>query len=410
MKQLPIYYQGEQIATLLQDAHGQLELEYTASWQRKGFEISVTLPRSSRRHTGSAVRTYFENILPEGVIRETLALQYGTDQSNVYALLQHIGQDCAGAFSIGGPGSKGDYTELTPESIQTLLNKLPQFPMATSEGQTSLSLAGAQHKLPLFLKDGIFYLPRSGAASNCIVKLPIRGFSHTVENEHFCLELAKHISLPVVQSHILQLPEYTVLVVERYDRKGSDFHPERLPQEDFCQMSNRSSAIKYEKDGGPSFTECATLIREHSAQPGMDLILLVKWAAFNCCVGNNDAHAKNISMIRQAEHLKLAPFYDLLSTTYYGNRLLRRQAMYVGRKNKSFFVSRRRWEQLAQDISLPAKTVLNHVKQVARNIISSLEEVEVIAQNNGVPPQTASHLAHHIQTRTTRILEALEAT
>ena len=37
MKQLLIYYQGEQIATLLQDAHGQLELEYTASWQRKGF-------------------------------------------------------------------------------------------------------------------------------------------------------------------------------------------------------------------------------------------------------------------------------------------------------------------------------------------------------------------------------------
>lgn len=406
MNALPIYYEDHEVASLIQNPHGFLELEYTKSWQMHGFDISVSLPRRILRHTGYEVRAFFENMLPEGRIRESLARRYGTNRENVFGILKHVGMDCAGAFSIGGPGTKGDYTKLRTDQIQELLNKLPEFPMASAEQQTSLSLAGAQHKLPLFCKDGVSYLPRQGAASNCILKLPIEDFPHTVENEHFCLQLAQSIGLPTVHSSIMELPEYPVLVVKRYDREGADFHPRRLPQEDFCQMMALSSDIKYERDGGPSFYDCAKLIRRYSMQPAVDLNLLVKWAAFNLCIGNNDAHAKNISMIRWNNGLKLAPFYDLLSTTYYGRRLTRRLAMGIGGKRNSFYISGGRWERFAQEIQIPARTIIRQVFSTAQAIHTALSGMPALS---GIQENTANHLIQHIRQRTDNVLEHLKS-
>ena len=143
MKVLPIYYEEELVANVSFDSHGFPELAYSESWQHSGFDISVTLPRIQQKHSGPEVRTFFENILPEGLIRRTLARQIGTDEANVFGLLRHIGRDCAGAFSIGGPGNNGSYEELTGERLNQLLNELPVYPMGSSEKRTSLSLAGA---------------------------------------------------------------------------------------------------------------------------------------------------------------------------------------------------------------------------------------------------------------------------
>lgn len=410
MNTLPIYYEAKLVANVSFDSHGFPELEYGESWQRSGFDISVTLPRIQRKHSGPEVRTFFENILPEGLIRRTLARQIGTDEANVFGLLQHIGRDCAGAFSIGGPGNNGSYEELTKQQLKQLLNELPVYPMGSREGRTSLSLAGAQNKLPLFHKNGVYYLPIQGAASNCILKLPIPGFAHTVENEHFCLELGKEIGLPVVKSSILRLDGYCVLHVDRYDRQGSDFHPKRLPQEDFCQMSALLSEIKYERDGGPSFADCARLIRQHSMQPAKDLSLLVKWAIFNLCIGNNDAHAKNLSMLREGKGIRLAPFYDLLTTTYYGNRLLRRMAMRLGGKSQSFYLSHRRWCLFADSVNLPHKAVLKMLMSSTQGILKALESMEQNASQYNIASTPFAHLVQHVRQRTIQVVEHVLAT
>lgn len=410
MNRLPIFYEAKPVADVSFDSHGFPELEYNESWQRTGFDISVTLPRIRRHHRGPEVRTFFENILPEGQIRRTLARRIGTDETNVFGLLRHIGRDCAGAFSVGGPGNRGTYEELTMEKLLELLNELPVYPMGSAERKTSLSLAGAQNKLPLFHRNGLYYLPLQGAASNCILKLPIPGFAHTVENEHFCSELAREVGLPVVKSSILRLDGYCVLHVDRYDRHGSDFHPQRIPQEDFCQMSALVSEIKYERDGGPSFADCAELIRRHSMQPAVDLSQMVKWVVFNLCIGNNDAHAKNLSMLREGKELKLAPFYDLLTTTFYGNRLLRRMAMRLGGKSQSFYISYRRWCLFADAVKLPHKAVLNMVATTTRTILKALDAMGLHAVQYDIDSTTFSHLVHHIRRRTIQVVEHLKAT
>ncbi len=410
MNTLPIYYESKLVANVSFDSHGFPELEYSESWQRFGFDISVTLPRIQQKHNGPEVRTFFENILPEGLIRRTLARRIGTDETNVFGLLRHIGRDCAGAFSIGGPGNNGTYEELTKDRLNQLLHELPIYPMGSSERRTSLSLAGAQNKLPLFHKNGIYYLPIQGASGNCILKLPIPGFAHTVENEHFCLELGREIGLPVVKSSILRLDGSSVLHIERYDRQGNDFHPERIHQEDFCQMSALLSEIKYERDGGPSFADCAKIIRRHSMQPAVDLALLVKWAIFNVCIGNNDAHAKNLSMLREGKGVKLAPFYDLLTTTYYGNRLLRRMAMRLGGKSQSFYLSHRRWCLFADSLNLPHKAVLKMVMSTTQRVLKALDLMELNAAQYDIDSTPFAHLVQHVRQRTIQVSEHIKTT
>lgn len=402
MKELPIYYGKRPVGVLVQNEHGFCELHYAADWQREGFDISVTLPRSEARHTGDRVRAFFENLLPEARIRESLARHYQVSTENVFGLLGYIGRDCAGAFSVGAEGADGTYTPLSAEELQHELDRLPALPMATAHSGTSLSLAGAQHKLPLFCKQGQFYLPQQGAASNCIIKLAIPGFDASVENEFFCMKLAATIGLPVAEVQLLPLPQSTVLVVQRYDRAGTDFHPQRLPQEDFCQIAALSSDVKYESEGGPGFAFCAESIRRYSCRAAKDLLLLVQWAAFNLCIGNNDAHAKNLSMLRQGNALVLAPFYDLISTTFYGRKLQKKLAMRIGGQQWSHYVSRRRWERFADEISLPRPTVLKNVSQTA------LAVQRALADSPPYAPPTAAPLREHITERTRRVLQQLQ--
>ncbi len=82
MKALPIYYEAKLVANVSFDSHGFPELEYSESWQRSGFDISVTLPRIQQTHRGPEVRTFFENILPEGLIRRTCRSPYACGQAH----------------------------------------------------------------------------------------------------------------------------------------------------------------------------------------------------------------------------------------------------------------------------------------------------------------------------------------
>lgn len=408
MKELPIYYGEVAVATLIQNEHGFCELHYEPTWQEKGFDISVTLPRVQQHHTGDVVRAFFENLLPEAAIRESLARHYGVSAENVFGLLNHIGRDCAGAFSIGAPGGAGEYQPLTVPELQEELDKLPQYPMAATRPGTSLSLAGAQHKLPIFRRDDAFFLPLQGAASNSIIKLPMEAFPHSVENEFFCMRLAQHVGLPVARTDILAMPSGNVLLVKRYDREGTSFYPRRLPQEDFCQMLGLSSAVKYESEGGPTFADCAAIIRRYSFRSAKDLLLLVQWAAFNLCIGNNDAHAKNLSMLRQGEALSLAPHYDLISTTFYGRRLQKKLAMRIGGQQWSHHVSRRRWVLFAESIGLPPATILKRVQQTAERLLKALPETNDNARAAGIAAETVHLLHTYLRDRAHKVLEHLQ--
>ena len=89
------------------------------------------------------------------------------------------------------------------EQLDALLRKPPQRPLAANPQEgIRLSLAGAQPKLPVVIEDGELSLPlNTAAATTHIVKPEPSRFPGLVDNEAFCMELARAVGLPAATTH-----------------------------------------------------------------------------------------------------------------------------------------------------------------------------------------------------------------
>jgi serine/threonine-protein kinase HipA len=332
---LQVYWNGRLVGELVRNGV-RLGFRYDGEYlARSGaLPLSRLLPLREGAFDDQAARAFFANLLPEGEIRRQVARQLGVSLENVFGILEGIGGDCAGAVSLlrpgGIPGSSGHYRPISPEDLSRELDSLPAHPFLTGEEGVRLSLAGAQNKLPLYLEDGKFFVPEGNAPSSHILKTAIERLQGTVVNEAFCMNLAQKVGLPVPKAEVVDIAGQLVYLVERYDRvRLPTGGIERLHQEDFCQALGVAPEMKYEQEGGPGFAACFKLVQEWSAEPILDSLNLLRWALFNFLIGNADAHAKNLSFLYRAGTVRLAPFYDLLSTAVYRG-LNNRFAMKMG--------------------------------------------------------------------------------
>jgi serine/threonine-protein kinase HipA len=106
------------------------------------------------------------------------------------------------------------------------------------------------------------------------------------------------------------------------------------------------------KEGGPDVATCARLIRDFCSVPAIDLADFIESLLFNFLVGNHDAHAKNYSLLLEGPRaIRLAPLYDLLSTTVMaGTR--KNLAMRFGGENRPGYIRRRHLDRLADDLEI----------------------------------------------------------
>ncbi len=70
------------------------------------------------------------------------------------------------------------------------MNELPAKPFLVGERGVSMSLAGVQEKLPVYVDgEGRFSIPIEGTPSTHILKPDTKRLAGSVENEAFCLAL-----------------------------------------------------------------------------------------------------------------------------------------------------------------------------------------------------------------------------
>jgi serine/threonine-protein kinase HipA len=187
-----------------------------------------------------------------------------------------------------------------------------------------------------------------------------------------------------VEARIVEDIEY--LQVERYDRvhqknAEGDNTLDRLHQEDFCQAQGIVSETKYQKEGGPSLKQCFALLRDVSSTPVIDLSRLLDAVIYNYLVGNNDAHGKNFSLLYQGvgtaiQEIRLAPLYDVVSTTYYPE-LSKDMAMKIGGEYSSDKVTPKDFEQLAEEAGLAKPFVKNRVTELAETVIANFDKAGI---------------------------------
>jgi serine/threonine-protein kinase HipA len=334
--ELAVWLYGERVA-MIDRERGRPRLVYTGealSRYALGTPLlSLSMPVGDRRYTQGLVSPFLDGLLPEGESRKAIAREKAVRVDDTYGLIRELGRDCAGAVVIQPaddppPPRASTLTAevLGPEEIGALVENLRSAPLGAG-GRVRISLAGVQEKLLLTrMPDGKWGRPVDGTPSTHILKPEIAAYPQTVENEAFCMRIAKNLGLDVAAVETTEIGKRKLIVVERYDRAVSvDGSVERIHQEDFCQATGIAPERKYEEDGGPSLQQIAGILQSVAAADSLERFLQA--VTLNVLVGNGDAHAKNFSLLHDASGLlTLTPLYDLMCTQHYGDDRL---AMYI---------------------------------------------------------------------------------
>lgn len=369
---------GREVGQLAADK-GRLTFAYggRAVAQPPPVPLSVRLQVRAEPYVEADARPFFENLLPEEEYRRLIAAGLGLSPGNTAGLLGAIGGECAGAVSIWPADSTGattapTYRDLDDAALRALFAVPDDGALIAAQREGRLSLAGAQAKLTLRQTAVGWQLPLDGAPATHILKRTRLAVPHLVENEFLCMLLARAVELPTPDVGLLDLG-IPVLVVRRFDRVVKGESIERLHQEDLCQATGVLPQHKYEAEGGPSLASCVDVLRRHSALPIADIDLLVRWVAFNYLLGNEDAHGKNLALLYTSDGIRLAPFYDLVSSAAYKG-LSRNAAMGIGGERRYAYVERRHWERLAEALHLRVPAVRRALVRTADSVRSALDE------------------------------------
>lgn len=377
-------YSADRPVGILSRESGQLTFKYRQEWLDAidGYPLSLSLPLRQAPYVGPEVRTWFGNLLPEGDVLNAVARRLGRSTSDVFGLLYDLGGECAGAISMRPPEMPvlvaGRYQKIEDAELFRLVSDERYLPLLAGDGDIRLSLAGAQNKIPLFVDEEKIYKPGGTLATTHIIKPPILSAIHlrcTVENEAYCMRLASKLGLNVPRAEIRTVKGQNYYLIERFDRYRTTKGIQRLHQEDFCQALSIEANLKYEESGGPSLAMIWQLIRTHSSAPAADGQQFLRWICFNFLIGNADAHGKNIALLYSEDgSIRLAPFYDLLSTAIYPELDLK-FAMRIGGERRLDKLRRRHWEKLAEDLDLSPKAVFRELKRLTQTIESKAEEL-----------------------------------
>ena len=378
--ELTVWLYGIKTATIT-EVRNRLRLVYTGDalieYALGTPVLSVALPLTDVHFAQGPTRAFLDGLLPEGESRRAIAEDFNVRATDTYGLIRALGRDCAGAIIVQPSGeppppdaSTTTADPLNDDALAGLVKNLRSAPLGVSD-RVRISLAGVQQKLLLArMLDGRWGRPVDGTPSTHILKPEIRDYPNTVQNETFCMRLARRLGLETAEVETTEIAGRRLIVVRRYDRKiGEGGSVQRIHQEDFCQATSMLPKQKYQEDGGPSLLKLSEVLRSVAVPGSVEALLSATFA--NVLVGNGDAHAKNFSLLHHRDgRITLAPLYDVMSTLYYDDDRL---AMYIDDVRITNRVSGDRLANEAMSWGIPRVRAVEIIKDLLMRAPSAIE-------------------------------------
>jgi serine/threonine-protein kinase HipA len=325
MNELLVLLDGREVGTVRQ-TRGKLSFVYADSWRsaQGAYPLSLSMPLAAAEHSHAAIEPFIWGLLPDNeFVLNRWAKQFHVSPRNAFALIGHVGEDCAGAVQFVTPDRREEMTTAPPVETQWLTetevaSRLRVLQSDASAGRApsdtgQFSLAGAQPKTALLFDGQRWGVPSGRTPTTHILKPPTGVFDGHAENEHLCLKLARSLGLPTSHSEVRKFEGVTAIVLERYDRVNiiltsakqmvtsntqlaidtaklpdsllrnkilvaateDDVKMQailgharatpvyRVHQEDFCQALRVHPSLKYQNEGGPGPRQIVEQIRNH---------------------------------------------------------------------------------------------------------------------------------------------------
>jgi serine/threonine-protein kinase HipA len=291
---------------------------FNYSTHQRECEISLAMPLRAESYASGALLPIFEMNRPEGYllhkIEEVFAKEGGLDDMR---LLDIVGGAQIGRLRYARPEEQR--APLRPQvGLNEILARQPtselfDFLVAT---YFESGISGVQPKVLVPDADKTPRPPgrETVVHADLIVKSGGDEFPHITENEFMCLSAARRAGI--------ETPDFWLseggglFVAERFDlREGHS-----LGFEDMTVLMNKLSRQKY----AGSYENVAKAVRLYcaGADPLAALQRLFEYIAFIVMVRNGDGHLKNFGVLYEhpadAKSVRLAPLYDVVTTSIYG--------------------------------------------------------------------------------------------
>jgi serine/threonine-protein kinase HipA len=387
---LNVWLEDRLVGYLWRNPIGAIGFRYEPDWiNTGGFAVSRTLPLATEDFSAedSVAHRFFAILLPEGGVRDHIVRDLKIPNTD-FDLLRAIGGECAGALSIlsveRNPSEDRSYRPLPDKELARLVALRGQIYAAWPKAKRPrLSLAGAQDKCPVLIRDGHTFLPEGEAPTSHILKFELPDYRHLPAYETFTSHLAKQIGLPVVDIELHSIEKRFYAQIERYDRvwdagsnKGGEV--QRLHQEDFCQALGYGHEKKYQDSGGPTFVDCYQLLQDASTDPAIDTQYLLRWQIFNVLAGNSDGHAKNLSLLYlQNGEIRLTPFYDLVCTRAI-ERIDYHLAFAVGGQRDPGLITTKHWDVFARQCDVGSRFLRRLLQETAASLLEQIGQTKAL--------------------------------
>lgn len=422
-KELIVLLGDNEIGWVRQDQRGKLTFTYDDEWRnrRGAYPLSLSMPLAASEHGHDVIDAFIWGLLPDNeFVLSKWAQKFQVSARNSFAMISHVGEDCAGAVQFVRPerletikaARSGKVEWIDEKEIAERLKALRADHSAWRRPRDTgqFSLAGAQPKTALLYRKGRWGVPSGRTPTTHILKPPTGEFDGHAENEHFCLTLARKLGLPTASSSIMRFADEIAIVVERYDRRMTGNKLVRIHQEDMCQALGLPPTQKYENEDGPGIVQIIDLLREVSGAAKEDVAAFIDAIAFNWLIAGTDAHAKNYSLlIGAAGRARLAPLYDLASALPYDefDPMKLKLAMKLGGKYRLRDIYARQWTKLATEIRLKEDDILDRVSTIAQNLPEAVSTTQNELTGDELKHPVIDRLAERLNARAEDCLRKL---
>ena len=290
---------------------------------------NIYILRNLQNNTSKAfdsIPPQLENLLPEGINRELLAIRNNISVYDEFNLLKFLDDTFSRISTNNNIKNRVKFdSEINcyEDSIKyiedfevekNLLDSI-EYDMASKKNKINLSyLSGQQPKSTIIVHNNHIRFAKKDEYSNAILKYSNK--YHLINLiENMLLNFAKFelkfdvmptfllIDKQLRKSDFLRIQK-DIFITKRFDSESKDYF-------EINALLGYTSKEKYDLSVEEIFEKMQIYLDKE------ELLKLAKYYYFNFLVGNGDSHSKNFSVIKDNGFYKLSPLYDVVNTHIY---------------------------------------------------------------------------------------------
>ena len=420
MNKLNIYVSNELVGVVSYDINNDdFIFEYEELWRKKGCELTPHI-KFNNDITSNTIKRFIENLLPEGTGREILSMNYHISKNNIFGLIQAIGNETTGALTFNNSSNPipTSFRKINKSELAQRIRDRKSRPISIWDEKPRLSIAGVQDKLPISIIDGEFGFGEGDLASTHILKFE-KDDENIVLNEYISLKLASSAGLSVADAKIINVEDQEVLLVKRFDREIiSSENVKRIHIIDACQALDLSVIQKYERTFGSAdsvkdYREGTSYQKIFSLVDLCDLPIVAKknlitWICVNLCLGNSDAHGKNLSFMIDTNKMSLSPFYDIVNIAIYKDKYDNGMAMAIDDAFNYDELGSYDFIEFCKELNINLKAFVKEFKRVSKAVNRSLDNDKFFDLSDKNKSEFLGKYKDDVQQRTEKLVKVID--